>query len=112
MDKQSSKIKAELIKSINFLRKCDDKKYVEEIYTAIKTSPEYQKVKEKKKEIIEKKDMVKQGEEQFVAMEKDAIEKLKAYVKNQEKYIKKINQLLEKDDRDTLKKTVSEASAI
>ncbi|MEI7918956.1 MAG: hypothetical protein WCH65_01750 [bacterium] len=101
-----------MVQSINFLRKYDDKIYAEEIYSAMKISPEYMKIKEQKKEIIEKKNMTKQLEEQFNIVEKDTLEKLKIYIEQQEKSLTGINQSVEEKDMDTLKKALSEGCAI
>lgn len=99
----------DLAESINILRKIPDKEYAEKIYSAIKQSPEYKTVKEYKKELVAKRDGIQWDEEQFAVMEKSGIQTINMYAKNQEAYLKRMEQLMGKDDKENLIKLISEA---
>lgn len=77
--------KEELVKNLNLARKCNDKKYTEEVYNAIKESSEYKYAKNTKQGIKEKKNHIKEDEEKFEVLQKNSIEELRKYTDKQEK---------------------------
>ena len=79
------------------------------MYEAINQSPEYQEVKNHKKEVQNKEAVLEKNKQEFDVAQKVGIQNINMYAKNQEAYIKSFNQLLKKDDKEKLQKLLSEA---